>query len=410
MDMILSILSTSIAITATILALAASLTLLCFISIRLALPFGVLLFDGFISLYNIELPSTPRQRQKITHGQKILAGLLALILHFGCVLYEQIQAGSNYRPLGFDEFLGLTAKGCVEDGAREPEFVELNLLVIAQGEAREAGLRMKQGRTTMPHTIHIPSDILHHRTSSRHSTEPQLSSNSPSTKPTMGVFTMLVRALQAILPNQTVSEVHSILAHTLIVTLLVSIQLSLLSAMDVLVSFSLSFFGIPWNDRFCNLLLWFLNLPLSAKQQKTSEPEKHLPTRQEEAKPDSAEALEAMEDKKAREATRERSSPSFPTNLLVFFVSLERGLASKTGAYAMDGFSLFSLWQLCRLAAVAVPRGAVEGFATWTLLREGLWYFRTRFGSHDIAEQEAGSLECTTWHRIPEPQEAQGKV
>lgn len=270
---------------------------------------------------------------------------------------------------------------------------------------------MKQGRTTMPHTIHIPSDIRHHRTSSRHSTEPQLSPNSASTKPTMGVFTMLVQALQDILPNQIMSEISSILAHTLNITLLISIQLFLLSAMDVLVSFSLSFFGLPWNNRFCNLLLWFLNLPLSAKQQKPPEPKTHLPTWQdEEEQPDTPKALEGLEDKEVRETTRKPSSPSFPTNLLVFFVSLERGLASKTGAYAMDGFSLCGLWQLCPLAAVAVPRGAVEGFATWTLLREGLWYFRTRLGSHDIGKQEAGSLKCTTWHGLPKPQEAQREV
>lgn len=114
MDIILSIVSTSVLITATILAVAAFITLIYLISIRLALPFGILLFDTFISLYNIELPSTPTQRQKNAHAQKILAGLLALILHFGCVLYETIQAGSNSRPLGFNESLGLTAKGCVE--------------------------------------------------------------------------------------------------------------------------------------------------------------------------------------------------------------------------------------------------------------------------------------------------------
>lgn len=263
----------------------------------------------------------------------------------------------------------------------------------------------------MPHTIHIPSSVRHHRNSSSHSTGNHHSPNTPSTKPTMGVFTMFVQAMRAILPNQIMSEISSNLAHTLNITLLISIQLILLSTIDILISCFLSFSDLPWNNHFTNLLLWFLNLPLSAKQQHTSEPKTHLPTWQdEEEQPHAPKALEGLEDKEARETTRKPSSPSFPTNLLGFFVSLERGLASKTGAYEMDGFSLCGLWQLCRLAAVAVPRGVIEGFATWMLLREGLWYFRTRFGSHDIGKQEAGPLKCTTWHRIPEPQEAQREM
>lgn len=127
--------------------------------------------------------------------------------------------------------------------------------------------------------------------------------------------------------------------------------------------------------------------------------DEHLPTWQEKEESDIAKALEVLKDKEARK----RSSPSFPTNLLVFFISLERGLALKTGAYELSGFSLLSLWQLCRLAAVAVPRGVIEGFATWMVLREGLWYWRTRFGLHDIAEQVVGSLKSTTCHCIPEP-------
>ncbi|CAD0095865.1 unnamed protein product [Aureobasidium vineae] len=81
---------------------------------KLALPFGALLFDTIISSYNIQLPYTPKQEHDTLRTQKTLAGVVAIVLLVGCVLYEQIQAGSNYRPLGFNEFCGLAAKGCVE--------------------------------------------------------------------------------------------------------------------------------------------------------------------------------------------------------------------------------------------------------------------------------------------------------
>lgn len=114
MDIIVSTVFTSVLITATILAVTAFLATVYLISMRLALPFGALLFNTLISSFNIRLPSTPAQKGDILHTQKVLSGLVALILHFSCVLYEQIKAGSSYRPLGFNEFLSLTAKGCVE--------------------------------------------------------------------------------------------------------------------------------------------------------------------------------------------------------------------------------------------------------------------------------------------------------
>lgn len=221
-----------------------------------------------------------------------------------------------------------------------------------------------------------------------------------------------IQDMENTLPSQIMSEVHSILSRTLDITFFVSIQLVLLSAIDVLVSFLLSFFGIVWHDNFGNLLLWFLALPLSAKQKTTSpqQDDEHLPTCREKEETGTA---EAMENKGAMEGMctiREQSLPSLPTNLLVFFISLERGSASKTGAYGMSGFSLLSLWQLCRLVAVAVPRGVIEGLATWMLLKEVLWYFRTRFGSHDTTDQEDGSSECTTCHGIPESQMSKEEV
>ncbi|KAG9522643.1 hypothetical protein KCV07_g2963, partial [Aureobasidium melanogenum] len=116
---------------------------------------------------------------------------------------------------------------------------------------------------------------------------------------------------------------------------------------------------------------------------------------------------EALEVMKARLATR---TPSYPILLPYISIGLESGFASSTSAYNTSGFSLLSLWQLCRLAVVAMPRGVIVGMATWSILREGLWYFRTRFGSNKIAEQEVGSSKRKAYHGIPESQLSKEEV
>ncbi|CAD0108204.1 unnamed protein product [Aureobasidium uvarum] len=114
MDTLLSTLSTSVLITAAILAVTTFLTAIYLISKKLALPFGALLLDTIVSSHDNKPPPTSKQEQDTLRAQKTLASVVAIVLLIVCVLYEQIQAGSNYRPLGFNEFCGLAAKGCVE--------------------------------------------------------------------------------------------------------------------------------------------------------------------------------------------------------------------------------------------------------------------------------------------------------
>ena len=215
------------------------------------------------------------------------------------------------------------------------------------------------------------------------------------------VIAVLIQAIEDLLPSQITSEVHAILTSTLDLSLFIIIELILTSMLDML----FSFLDITWRELFSRFLLAYLELPLSARQQNTSsqELEKHLPTWQDE--PISG-IVETVEPTEVRSTTQKQLPPSYPTKLLAICIGFEGGSVYKTGEYEMSGYSVFSLWQLCRLAAVVVPKGVIEGLATWMLLRECLWYWRTRFGSHDIAEQDVGSLKCPACHNIPESKAA----
>lgn len=204
------------------------------------------------------------------------------------------------------------------------------------------------------------------------------------------VVAVLVQATEEPLPSQIISEAHAMLTSTLDLFLFVIIELILTSMLDML----FSLLNITWHDSFTGFLLEYLELPLSAQQQNTSSQKRNdgnLPTLQDEQTSDNVEAVEATE---ATSTTQKQLPPSYPARLLAICIGFGGGSIYKTGEYETSGYSLFGLWQLCRLAVAVVPRGFIEGSATWMLLKEGLWYWRTRFGFHDIAEQYNGSSNC----------------
>ncbi|KAH0125608.1 hypothetical protein KCU66_g6807, partial [Aureobasidium melanogenum] len=136
MDTLMSAIYTAAIIALSLIAVVALVAVTWIIGVKLAEPFGAILFNMFASFgsefvdteaSNVEGKSSKQSQQEARKkSEKLLSGVVAMLLCFFCVTLEQTLAKSEFHPGGL--WWGLCApvlKGIFE------AFVALGMLRLA---------------------------------------------------------------------------------------------------------------------------------------------------------------------------------------------------------------------------------------------------------------------------------------
>ena len=110
MDTLMSAVYTAASIASALIAIIALVVVTWIIGVKLAEPFGVILYNMIASLdtsrddqeasYALEKSSKQSLQESRKKSEKLLSGLISMFLCFFCVTLEQARARSSYNPAG----------------------------------------------------------------------------------------------------------------------------------------------------------------------------------------------------------------------------------------------------------------------------------------------------------------------